>query len=100
MYAISRLINDVISQSKEAKRNVVLKLGYKNINKGYRRLNALIETGECPPFLKEKLPKALNLDKELIDQAFVLTAQEKAKEAELARQRREEYQRANFKPHV
>jgi len=100
MYAISKLINEVISQSKEAKRNVVLKLGYKNINKGYRRLNALIETGVCPLFLKEKLPKALNLDKELIDQAFVLIAQEKAKEAEEARQRREEYERKHFKPHL
>jgi len=100
MYAISRLINDVISSSKHCKRNIVLSLGYQNINKGYRRLNNLIETGECPMSLKDMLPKALNIDKGLIVQAFFLTAQEKAKEAEIARQRKEEYERANFKPNL
>ena len=58
MYAISRLINDVISSSKELKREVILRLGYQNLNKGYRRLNNLIETGECPMSLKDMLPKA------------------------------------------
>ena len=57
MYEISKLVNEVISQSKELKREVVLKLGYRNLNKGYRRLNALLETGECPEFIKERLPQ-------------------------------------------
>ncbi len=100
MYAISRLITEVISTSKERKREAVIKLGYRNLNKGYRRLNTLIETGECPMPLRNKLPKALNIEKELIDQAFMRTAQEKAKEAELARQKREEYERRVFKPHL
>ena len=85
MYAISKLINDVISSSNHCKRNIVLSLGYQNINKGYRRLNNLIETGECPMSLKDMLPKALNVDEELVNTAFKLTAQQKAKEAELDR---------------
>ena len=100
MYAISKLINEVISSSKLRKREVVLSLGYKNLHKGFRRLNTLIETGECPQYIKDRLPQALNLDKELVDTAFKLTAQEKAKEAEIARQSREEYERKSFVPHI
>ena len=100
MYAISRLINDVISSSKHCKRNIVLSLGYQNINKGYRRLNNLIETGECPMSLKDMLPKALNVDEELVNTAFKLTAQQKAKEAKLDRKRTEEYERKSFVPHI
>jgi len=100
MYAISKLINEVISSSKERKREVILRLDYKNLHKGYRRLNNLIETGECPMSLKDMLPKALNVDEELIDGAFKLTAQQKAKEAELDRKRTEEYERKSFVPHI
>lgn len=100
MYEISRLIKEVLSNSKERKRQVVRNLGYKNLNKGYRRLYDLLEEGICPDSSREKLPKALNIEKELIDQAFLLTAQEKAREAELARQRREEYDRKCFVPHI
>jgi len=100
MYEISRLINDVISSSKHCKRNIVLSLGYQNINKGYRRFNNLIETGECPISLKDMLPKALNVDEELVDGAFEVTRQQIAKETELAIKRREEYERKHFKPHL
>lgn len=100
MYEISRLIKESISQSKELKRELVLQLGYRNLNKGYRRLNALLEKGECPEFIKENLPKALNIDKELVAIAFQVTKKQKAKEVELARKRREEYERKHFKPHV
>ena len=77
MYEISRLINEVISQSNGRKREVILNLGYKNLNKGYRRLNTLLEKGECPAFIKENLPKALNIDKQLIDVAFQVTKNQK-----------------------
>jgi len=100
MYKISKLVNEVISQSKERKREVVVSLGYKNLHKGYRRLNTLIETGECPMSLKDMLPKALNVDEELVNTAFKLTAQQKAKEAELDRKRTEEYERKSFVPHI
>ena len=100
MYEISKLVNEVISQSKELKREVVLKLGYRNMNKGYRRLNALLETGECPEFIKERLPQALNIDKELVDGTFEATRQQIAKEIELAIKRQEEYERKHFKPHL
>ena len=100
MYEISKLVNEVISQSKKLKREVVLKLGYRNMNKGYRCLNALLETGECPEFIKERLPQALNIDKELVDGAFEVTRQQIAKETELAIKRKEEYERKHFKPHL
>jgi len=55
MYEISKLINQVISGNKGRKREIVLNLGYKNLDKGYRRLYHLIETGECPEPKKKML---------------------------------------------
>lgn len=100
MYEISKLINQVISGNKERKRDIVLKLGYKNLDKGYRRLDHLIETGECPESIKNMLPSALELDPQVVKDAFEATARQKEEELELARRRQEEYERRTFKPHL
>ncbi len=100
MYEISKLINQIISGKKERKREIVLKLGYKNLDKGYRRLYHLIETGECPEPIKKMLPTALGVDPQVVEDAFKTTAQQIAEEVELARRRQEEYERRTFKPHL
>jgi hypothetical protein len=56
MYKISELVLRYTSRSKEDKLNIVKKLGYKNLNKGFRRLDTLIQTGQCPDSLRNKLP--------------------------------------------
>jgi hypothetical protein len=99
-YQISKLINQVISGNKQRKREIILKLGYKNFNKGYRRLYHLIETGECLEPIKNMLPTALGLDPQVVADAFEATARQKAEELELARRRQEEYERRTFKPHL
>ena len=100
MYEVSKLIIQVIGQSKETKREVVLKLGYKNLDKGYRRLYHLIETGECPEPIKKMLPTALGVLPQVVEDAFETTARQKQEEVEIARRCQEEYERRIFKPHL
>src|ERR1700739_3884012 len=99
-YQISKLITQVISGNKERKREIVLKLGYKNLDKGYRRLYHLTETGECPEPMKRMLPVALGLDPQIVEDAFETTTRQKAEEVEIARKRQEEYERRTFRPHL
>ena len=73
MYKISELILRYTSRSKEDKLNIVKKLGYKNINRGLRRLDTLIQTGQCPDSLRKKLPTALGLDPSVIQKAYEQT---------------------------
>jgi hypothetical protein len=100
MYEISKLINRVISGNKQPEREIVLKLGYKNLDKGYRRLYRLIETGECPEPMRKMLPTALGVEPQVVEDAFKTTSQQIAEEVELARRRQEEYERRTFKPHL
>lgn len=100
MYEISKLINRVISGNKELKREVVLKLGYRNLDKGYRRLDYLIETGECPEPMKKMLPRALGINPKVVEDAFEATARQRQEELEIDRKRGEEYERRTFKPHL
>jgi hypothetical protein len=99
-YQISKLVNQVISRNKERKREIVLRLGYKNLDKGYRRLYHLIETGECPEPMRKMLPYALGIDPQVVEDAFEATARQKQEEFELARKHQEEYERRTFRPHL
>jgi len=98
MYPISALILRYTSRSKEEKLNIVKKLGgYKNLNKGLRRLEHLIQTGQCPDSLREKLPSVLGIDPSAIQEAFEATLAQQREEEEKAR---EEYERKTFRPHI
>jgi hypothetical protein len=100
MYEICKLINQVISGNKEHKREIVMKLRYKNLDKSYRRLDHLIETVESRESIKNMLPSALGLDPQVVKDAFEATATQKEEELELARRYQEEYERRTFKPHL
>ncbi len=100
MYKISELILRYTSRSKEDKLNIVKKLGYKNLNKGFRRLDTLIQTGQCPDSLRKKLPTALGLEPSVIQKAYELTLNQLEEEEEKARRDREEYERRTFRPHI
>lgn len=100
MYQISKLINQIISGNKQRKREIVLKLGYKNLDKGYRRFYHLIETGECPEPIKKMLSTALGVEPQVVEDAFKATSQQIAEEVELDRKQEEEYERRIFKPHL
>jgi hypothetical protein len=100
MYKISELILRYTSRSKEDKLNIVKKLGYKNLNKGFRRLDNLIQTGQCPDSLRKKLPTALGLEPSVIQEAYELTLNQLEEEEEKARRDRESYERRMFQPHL
>jgi hypothetical protein len=100
MYEISKLINQTISGNKERKRDIVLKLGYKNLDKACRRLHHLIETGECSEPIKKMLLTALGVEPQVVEEAFKATSKQIAEEEELARRSQEEYERRTFKPHL
>ncbi len=85
MYKISELILRYTSRSKEDKLNIVKKLGYKNLNKGFRRLDTLIQTGQCPDSLRNKLPTALGLEPSVIQKAYEQTLNQLEEEEEKAR---------------
>jgi len=72
MYPISALILRNISW-KTDKLSLIQKLGYKNLNKGLLRLEHLIQTGQCPDSLREKLPTVLGIDPSAIQEAFEAT---------------------------
>ena len=100
MYKISELILRYTSRSKEDKLNIVKKLGYKNLNKGFRRLDNLIQTGQCPDSLRKKLPTALGLEPSVIQKAYEQTLNQLEEQEEKARRDREEYERRTFRPHI
>jgi hypothetical protein len=100
MYEISKLINQVISGNKQRKREIVLGLGYKNLDKGYSQLYHLIESGECPELMRKMLPTALGVEPQVVEDAFRATSQQIAEEVELDRKQEEEYERRIFKPHL
>jgi len=97
---ISALILRYASRSKEEKLNIVKKLGYKNLNKGLRRLDNFIQAGQCPESLREKLPTVLGLEPSAIQQAYELTLTQQGEEKENARRNREEHERKTFRPHI
>ena len=100
MYPISALILRYTSRSKEEKFNIVKKLGYKNLNKGLRRLEHLIQTGQCPDSLREKLPTVLGIDPSAIEEAFEATLAQQRVDEEKDRRTREDYERKTFRPHL
>jgi hypothetical protein len=100
MYKISELILRYTSRSKEDKLNIVKKLGYKNLNKGFRRLDTLIQTGQGPDSLRNKLPTALGLEPSVIQKAYEQTLNQLEEEEEKARRDRESYERRMFQPHL
>jgi len=100
MYPISALVLRYTTRSKKEKLNIVKNLGYKNLNKGLRRLDHLIQTGQCPYSLREKLPSVLGIDPSAIQEAFEATLAQQREEEEKARRAEEDFERTTFRPHL
>ena len=100
MYPISKIILQAIDGRKENKLRIVKKLGFKNLNKGVRRLEHIIHTGQCSKSMRDMLPFALGLDHVAIQQALKVTLTQRREEEENSRRRRDEYERRCFRPHI
>jgi len=101
MFEISKLINHVIGGDRNRKLKVVAKLGFENdLFNGCRRLDNLVNTGECTEYLRNKLPEALGLDPELVSKAFKDTKRDLEERKQKILEQREKYERKTFLPHL
>lgn len=101
MYEISRLINHAIGGDRDRKRDIVRGLGFENdVIEGYNGLENLFRTGRCNEKIGKRLPKTFNLMPKLIKETLDETARQLEKQKEISLQRREEYERNTFRPHL
>jgi len=101
-FAIASLIETRQSQLHIKSADLVRRLGFKNVSKGLRRLDALRhgDLSATTRFIIDRLPAALDLSPEQVTSAVTATADQIA-EAERARAEAEEQAyRSTFRPHV
>ena len=93
MNPLARQIQKSLESKYETKLTIVKRLGYKNQNKGLRRLEQFINTGECSELFKEKLAQVLELDSRIIQNASNNLKFRQSMDEESKRLR-------NFQPHL
>jgi hypothetical protein len=89
----SKLVSDAMKGREIAKGELVHRLGYSNLNKGRRRLEDFLESGEADPAFIEKLSDALELRLEDISKAM-------KEDREQKKLLQEKLEREAFKPYV
>lgn len=91
----SRLNELKISRSKFAAEG----LGYKNINKGLRMLDRIMEGGEIPLKCINNISRVLQIPSELVINSIIETEKENKMKEEQEKQMRINKERLNFKPY-
>jgi hypothetical protein len=95
------LIESRMSELNLSRASFVTRLGYKNIAKGIRRLEALCRGDiEGTKQLLERLPQALVISAEAVELAVEKSLREIASAQRQERELREETWRASFRPHA
>jgi len=92
-YPLGRLIAERANALGLAKNDVVRALGYRNLDKGRRRLEHLLVTGADEPGFTHALCAALELEAAVLEPALEATHQARQAEAEAL-------ERSRFRPHV
>jgi hypothetical protein len=100
MNALQTLITETMAAKGLSKSQVMSVLGFKNIAKGIRRLDALIADGIDASGLLDRLPGALGLPAETVRAAYEQTLAQQRAEAEAQRAALRERLRAAFRPHI
>ena len=93
MYQIGQLIISILEKQSISKCELIKRVGYKNIGKGLRRLDDLINNGTANDFLINNLHTALGILELEVKSALILTHETIDKE-------RKERERKIFKPHL
>lgn len=93
MKNIEQLIEFYLSHNNLHRKDLVVRMGYKNITKGLRRLDACIKLGECSEIFKNLLANALNITLTEIEQAIGLLRSE-IRKSEL------KMEKSRFRPHI
>jgi hypothetical protein len=100
MNALQTLISETMAAKGLRKSQIVSLLGFKNITKGIRRLDAFVADGINSPGMLDRLPSALGLPAETVHAAYEQTLDQMRAEAEAQRSAHLERLRAEFRPHV
>ena len=100
MNALQTLISETMAAKGLRKSQIVSLLGFKNITKGIRRLDAFVADGVDFPGMLDRLPSALGLPAETVHAAYEQTLDQMRAEAEAQRSAHLERLRAEFRPHV
>jgi hypothetical protein len=100
MNPLQTLISQTMAAKGLRKSQIVSLLGFKNITKGIRRLDAFVADGVDSPGMLDRLPSALGLPAETVHAAYEQTLDQMRAEAEAQRSAHLERLRAEFRPHV
>ena len=103
MVAIGRLIQQVVGNDKQKKRELAMAIappGTKNTETVFRRLAELIRNGERLDAYQEKLRTALGVEDKLFDDAIKDTREQLQLEAEFQRLKRRLEHRKHFDSHI
>ena len=73
MNALQTLISETMAAKGLRKAQIVSLLGFKNITKGIRRLDAFVADGVDSPGMLDRLPSALGLPAETVHAAYEQT---------------------------
>ncbi len=99
-YPISKLISDVFNNSGLRPKDFVLKLGYKNADKGVRKMDRWIKKAEGTSFFLLQLVEAFHVPKNDIQKALEETKAIAEKEEDEAERKAEELREKHFVPWI
>lgn len=101
MYAIGELITRVMAETGLRKTEIVRRLGFDNVAKGLRRLNACLNDGNCEnALLTANLATALGVEATVVETAIAQTREQlaiKLREQTIAQER---HDREHFVPYI
>jgi hypothetical protein len=99
-YPIGRFLLERTRALGLSRRELVSRLGYRQIGKGHEALTAALMTGTVPPQIRKHLAVALEVDDTLVDAVVAATTRQQQDEARALILASEAAYRAAFKPHL
>ena len=99
-YPIGRFLLERTRALGLSRRELVSRLGYRQMGMGHRALTAALMTGTVPPYMRKLLADALEVDDTLVDAVVAATTRQQQDEARALILAREAAYRAAFKPHL
>jgi hypothetical protein len=99
-WAIADLVFSVIGHTRQARRDLIGRLGYTDKGKAASRFDAMIRTGDVKQHIRQTLPQALNVDPSLVITAVVETRTQQARYARVLAAHQEAIDRDLFTPGI
>jgi hypothetical protein len=99
-WAIADLVYSTVGHTKQARRDLIARLGYTNKGKAASRFDATIRTGEVNPHIRQRLPKALRIAPDTVNAAIEKTKLQQAQFAQELAAHQEAIDREHFTPQI